>query len=77
MTPKANLRVFVDSSGWPSAFCSYRLPPAKAEEQRCLEGSAVKASDSTGHDHEWYEGADKEAWQTLSLQFSSHFNGMA
>ena len=22
---KANLRVFVDSSGWPSAFCSWRL----------------------------------------------------
>ena len=26
MKLKANLRVFVDSSGWPPAFCSWPLP---------------------------------------------------
>jgi len=30
--------------------------PPKAEEQRRLEGSAVKAFDSIGHAHEWVKG---------------------
>jgi hypothetical protein len=34
VTLKANLSVFVDSSGWLAAFRSYPLLPAKAEEKR-------------------------------------------
>jgi len=56
VTLKANLSVFVDSSGWLAAFWSYPLLPAIAEEQRRLEGSAVKPFDYTGHDHDWWKG---------------------